>query len=340
MTANNVEQQNKITVPMMIEIIEPTPIFMSSFMPAVTGVLFAMDKGYSINPFITISLLLFAILANATVDLLNAYFDYVYGNDKLEAIQTQNKETPLSDKKTSRKSEKPLVDNAIQNPKPVIHLAFVFTAILVLIGIILLNYTYTSYNNNTWIVLLAIGIIGMSVMLLYSGKYFSLSHSPFGEILSGGCLGGLLPFVVFIVLTGDLDAMIFFKSIPMILTVSSLCIVNNTCDIEKDIPAGRHTLPIVIGRKNARTLAWVMNIVWVTQLFICVFVYFTFGLPIILIVIFSIAKRYLKLFKYERVFEDKPALSLDLVKVAVPIVMGYPLSIAMHLIVSNILRLR
>ena len=53
---------------------------------------------------------------------------------------------------------------------------------------------------------------------------------------------------------------------------------NNTCDIERDIPSGRKTLPVLLGRQNA--VAWyrIAIVVWLVAIIANVAIWYTSGL--------------------------------------------------------------
>ncbi|MDO4542289.1 MAG: prenyltransferase, partial [Bacillota bacterium] len=77
---------------------------------------------------------------------------------------------------------------------------------------------------------------------------------PFGELAAGGAMGGLITFGVYYTMTQALNWWIFLYALPAIIVIGCVLLLNNTCDIEKDIAAGRHTLAIIIGRPKATAL--------------------------------------------------------------------------------------
>jgi len=55
-------------------------------------------------------------------------------------------------------------------------------------------------------------------------------------------------------------------------------LTNNTCDIERDIPALRKTLPVLLGRSRARELYHILLVIWTADIVINVAIWFTPGL--------------------------------------------------------------
>ena len=52
---------------------------------------------------------------------------------------------------------------------------------------------------------------------------------------------------------------------------------NNTCDIEKDIDANRHTLSVLLGREKARWAYHAVLYTWIIAIVVLVAFYFTKG---------------------------------------------------------------
>ena len=113
---------------------------------------------------------------------------------------------------------------------------------------------------------LVIALMGALFVVLYSAGKSPISYLPLGEVVSGVVMGGLIPLAVYLVLTGELDFTILLLSIPTILGVGLIMFTNNTCDIERDIPSGRKTLSVVLGRTNSRALYRLLVIVWIVDM--------------------------------------------------------------------------
>ena len=246
------EEYERLTARMAIQLAVPNT-WVASIYPALFGVLFAGIKGYGLS--ITSGGLLVAacILMQAAVNTLNNYADYVKGTDTME----DNLE----------KNDAVLLYNHI-NPAHALVLGVVYLAAGAALG--------TACCIKTGPMPLYIGAAGAAVVLLYSGGPLPLSYLPAGELVSGLVMGGLIPLGIAAAADNGLHLEVLLYSLPLIIGIALIMMSNNGCDIEKDIRAGRHTLPVCIGRKKTVILYRISVIVWVVLL--CVLPVVTFGI--------------------------------------------------------------
>ena len=101
---------------------------------------------------------------------------------------------------------------------------------------------------------LVIGLLGGAVIVCYSFGKLPISYLPLGELVSGVVMGGLIPLAVYDALTGCLCPQVLWSASPLILGIALIMFSNNLCDIERDLPAGRRTLPCLLGRPRALAL--------------------------------------------------------------------------------------
>ncbi len=203
-------------------------------------------------------LLVIVVLMQSSVNTFNDYYDYVKGADSPE-----DNVDP---------SDAVLVYNDI-NPRSALILAIGFLVVAFALGI----YAIVKAGFAP----LVIALVGALFVVLYSAGKSPISYLPLGELVSGIVMGGLIPLAVFQVLTGTLDFLMLVKSIPTIIGVGLIMFTNNTCDIERDIPSGRKTLPVLLGRQNA--VAWyrIALVVWVADIVLNVAIWYTPGLIVV-----------------------------------------------------------
>ena len=186
---------------------------------------FLLEQGAEF-PWINWIVMLAAVLA---VDMgttgFNTYFDYVKGVD-LTGF--------------NREKDKVLVHEGV-SPS----LAF-FTSIALFTAAIGLGFVIAL--RTSWLVIPS-GFVCMLVGVFYSAGPRPISHTPLGEVFSGGFLGCVLFCISWFVLTGNLSLRPVVFSIPLSLLISAILTTNNNCDLESDKQAGRKTLSIIIGRK-------------------------------------------------------------------------------------------
>lgn len=302
----------RITWKVFVDMITPGAVLLSALNPALLGVLLSFEQKGSLPPLLTLFLLLIPAAANCSVNLLNDYYDYIGGNDTLDNIVAE--------------IEGPLAYHEVENPRPALYYGLAFFAAACLMGI----YVVSRCGP----VPAVIGVFGAVVTVTYSGKWFSTSHLPIGEFLSGFTMGGLIPLVVYSCLTGRPDWIVLWKSVPMMMVVSQFMLENNTCDMERDAAAGRRTLPMYLGRARAESLARVLGVFWLGQLILLVTVYFPFGIPVLAAALLAGKKGIEGMFREARTRDNKLPATGALASMAFWISEGYLAAVAFHMLVQ------
>lgn len=215
-------------------------------------------------------LLVICVLMQAAVNTFNDYYDYVKGADSAE----DNVE----------ESDATLIYNNV-NPKSALRLAIAFLVAAFVLG------AYVIYIAG-WIPL-AIGVVGAIFVVLYSAGKTPVSYLPIGELVSGVVMGGLIPLACYQALSGVFDLCALLWAVPTIIGVGLIMFTNNTCDVEKDIPVGRKTLSVVLGRNRARSAYHALVYIWVIAIVVLVALFFTPGLivmPFMLLATYPLLK--------------------------------------------------
>ena len=141
--------------------------------------------------------------------------------------------------------------------------------------------------------LVAIGVVGAIFVVLYSAGKTPVSYLPIGELVSGVVMGGLIPLACYQALSGVFDLRALLWAVPTIIGVGLIMFTNNTCDVEKDIPVGRKTLSVMLGRDRARKVYHAFVYAWVIAIVALVGVFFTPGLivmPFMLLAAYPLLK--------------------------------------------------
>ncbi len=165
----------------------------------------------------------------------NSYYDYRSGVD---------------DRRYNTERDKVLVHDGV----PAAHALWVALGLYGAAGVFGLA---VSAMTSLWIAVA--GAASMGIGFLYNGGPLPISRSPLGEVAAGGFLGTVLFLIAFYVLTGSLPVQALLVSLPSLLLIGSVLTVNNTCDIEGDVSAGRRTLSILMGRRAASTLIYLLG---------------------------------------------------------------------------------
>lgn len=118
------------------------------------------------------------------------------------------------------------------------------------------------------LVVLLLGFFSAGMAILYSKGPVPISYTPFGELFSGGLMGGVIFFIAVYIqnidkawilyegggrLSLQIDVLIriFIVSLPLVLGIANIMLANNICDREEDIKNGRHTLVSYLGERKA-----------------------------------------------------------------------------------------
>jgi len=211
-------------------------------------------------------LLLIAILMQSSVNTLNDYFDFIKKTDTLE-----NSDDP---------GDAILVYNDL-NLKTVRLLGFGFLAGAALPGIWV--------TIHAGFIPLAIGAVGAAVVIFYSFGKLPISYLPLGEIVSGLVMGGLIPLAVCTALSGKFDTIILIYALPSILGIALLMHTNNISDIERDIPSGKKTISVLVGRSRSKAIYGTIIILWMICIVCLVLIRFTSGTALLFpILVFAV----------------------------------------------------
>lgn len=263
----------RFTLKMAVELAAPHT-WPAAILPVLVATSCAAVTSPAISATMACILLVICILMQSSVNTFNDYYDYVKGAD--------------SEEDNVDPTDAVLVYNNV-NPKSALRLAIGLLAAAFVLG------AYVIYRAG-WIPLV-LGIIGAAFVVLYSAGKTPISYLPLGEAVSGLVMGGVIPLACYQALTGTLDFIMLLWAVPTIIGVGLIMMTNNTCDIEKDIEADRHTLPTRLGRPHARKLYHAFVFTWMAAVVVIVAVFFTKGLivvPFALLASYPLLKALLK----------------------------------------------
>lgn len=174
---------------------------------------------------------------------------------------------------------------------------------------------------NTNIIVLILGAISFVIGVCYSFGPIPISRTPFGEILSGFFMGGIILFLsiyvhvfgseiirltlndweLFIDVNVKEFIYVFLLSVPAISGIANIMLANNICDREDDIENKRYTLPVYIGNDNAlKVFKWTYYSAYI-DLFILIILGIEPLLSILSLATFIIVKKNIKVFEKEHV---------------------------------------
>ena len=128
--------------------------------------------------------------------------------------------------------------------------------------------------RQTSVVVLLLGVLSFAIGILYTFGPVPISRTPFGELLSGGVMGFVIPFLAIYIHLYDTDVFlltfengnvnlsvdllfltqVLLLSITPIVCISNIMLANNICDMEEDAINKRYTVPLYIGKEKALIL--------------------------------------------------------------------------------------
>ncbi|GMA98355.1 1,4-dihydroxy-2-naphthoate polyprenyltransferase [Pelosinus sp. IPA-1] len=197
----------------------------ASFIPVAIGTVLALpSQHFRLDLFII--MLLASILIQVATNIFNEYYDYKRGLDHEHSVG---------------------IGGAIVRygvpPSKILSVAQYTTATAILLGLYLCH-------ESTWY-LLPIGLSCAAVGYLYSGGPFPISATPFGELVSGLCMGLVIIVISFFLQTGTVTNIAIMGSISTSVLIGAILMSNNLRDLEDDKSHGRQTLAILLKRSKA-----------------------------------------------------------------------------------------
>ncbi|NLA92858.1 MAG: UbiA family prenyltransferase [Spirochaetales bacterium] len=210
-----------------------------------TGSIYALNinRSWSWPRFIVMALAVLFVDMGTTG--FNSYFDFINGTDKAQY---------------NLERDKVLVHEGV-SPTLALIISVTLFGIAALLGLLL------AYWTTFW--LIPIGGASMVVGYLYTGGPYPISRTPFGELFAGGFLGSLLFSLSYYVQALSFKGSVIVVSLPLLLLIGEILMVNNSCDRVADKIAGRRTLAILLGeRKSIIASRLILLAVFLVQLFL------------------------------------------------------------------------
>ncbi|MEB6061388.1 1,4-dihydroxy-2-naphthoate polyprenyltransferase [Staphylococcus pseudoxylosus] len=201
-----------------------------------TSKIFILGSENKLNLNLFLAMLIACLLIQAATNMFNEYYDFKKGLDDHTSVGIGGA----------------IVRNGM-SPKLVLNLAIIFYIIAAILGI------FIAIQSSFW--LLPIGLVCMAVGYLYTGGPFPISWTPFGELFSGIFMGMIIILISFFIQTGNLQSLVVWISIPIVITIGLINMANNIRDRIKDKESGRKTLPILLGKNNSIRFLALMYIV-------------------------------------------------------------------------------
>ena len=201
-----------------------------------TAKIFLLGSEDHLSLTLLLAMLTACLLIQAATNMFNEYYDFKKGLDDHTSVGIGGA----------------IVRNGM-SPKLVMNIAIAFYVIAALLGL------FIAINSLFW--LIPIGLVCMAIGYLYTGGPFPISWTPFGEVFSGIFMGMIIILIAFFIQTGNLQSLVVWISLPIVITIGLINMANNIRDRVKDKESGRKTLPILLGKNNSIRFLALMYIV-------------------------------------------------------------------------------
>jgi len=246
-------------------------VFSMTTTSVLIGVLYALYEGkYNIiNTFLA---LIGLIMAHASNNLINDYFDWKLGTDDKDYPRVKYSPHPIV---SGILSEKQLLTGFF---------------ILGLAELSIMIYLWL--NVGKWVPIFAIA--GFLISLFYVAPPLKLKYEGLGELAIFLIWGPLITAGSYYIITGGLNLNVFLISIPYGLIVTNVLMGKHLDKYEKDKEKGVKTLPVSLGFKNSILFTKIITILFFVSVIVLSILKI---LPIYCLIVLIAADRIFKFFK-------------------------------------------
>ncbi len=203
-------------------------VFSMTITSVLVGALIALSHGaYDIGA--TALVLIALVLAHASNNLINDYFDYKQGTDTADYQRVQYSPHPIA--------------GGLMSEKALLSAFFLF-------GIIELGIAvYFTLTVGIWAIVFAAA--GFLLSVFYVAPPLKLKYRGAGELAIFIIWGPLITVGTYYVITGSMGPVAWLVSIPYGLVVMNVLLGKHLDKYEKDREKGVKTLPVLLGWKRA-----------------------------------------------------------------------------------------
>lgn len=201
--------------------------FPASIVPVLLGSCYAYRATGNFNWTIFGFSMLAGMLYHSACNLLNDYFDYLYGVDRIDTYGGSG-----------------MLTSGRIRPSLFLSVAIAQLIVGTTIGLYLVSICGTT--------LLFIGIAALFSTIFYTASKKNAKYNGFGEILVFVMMGVLMVVGGFLTQSNYIDTKIILVSLPVAFMVTAILQANDTRDIADDRASGITTVSTIIGHIGAR----------------------------------------------------------------------------------------
>jgi 1,4-dihydroxy-2-naphthoate octaprenyltransferase len=193
----------------------------------------AVGPGFSVNYALLVLAVLGLVVAHAANNMINDYFDLEGGIDTDDYVRAQYAPHPILSGWVTKRQ--------------------LLAAILIANAIDLAILLFLMTQRGPAVALFALG--GLFISVFYVAPPIRLKHIGLGEPGVFIAWGPLMVVGTFFVATGQIPGWVWIASLPYAILVTSVLFGKHIDKIEADKRKGVHTMPVLLGERNARLAA-------------------------------------------------------------------------------------
>ena len=199
--------------------------FPMTIIVVLASVFYGLWLGASVDPLLAVLAVVGGVLLHMMVNVLNDYFDTVFGVDRPGAGTVEYRPHPLV--------------HGFMTRGQVLGLGFGAG----LAGMLLAVYLAAAGRP----LVIPLALLGFLLAYAYTGPPFKMKYVGLGEVGVYLAWGVLIPIGAYYVATGVLEPLVLAFAAPLGLLIVAVLMANNIRDIEVDRRAGVRTLSVAIG---------------------------------------------------------------------------------------------
>lgn len=220
------------------------PFFTATIVPTVFGALFAWHEGYEFDTILFILTLLGVLFIHAGTNVVNDYFDYRSGTDKINKNRS-----PFN-------GGSPFVVEGVLTADQIYRAAIAFFAIGGIVGLVL--------ALSVSLMIIPLGVLGVGLGYFYTSPRVHLAARGVGEIAVGSGFGPLVVAGAYLVQAETLSWTPFIAGLPIGVLIGLVLFINQFPDSEADGNVGKTHWVVRMGLDRAA--------VWYAGLMVSAFV--------------------------------------------------------------------
>jgi 1,4-dihydroxy-2-naphthoate octaprenyltransferase len=208
------------------------PFFTATIVPILLGTLIAWARVDTFYPGYFVLTLFGGICMHAAMNMLNDYFDHVWGSD---AVNTEFA-APFTG--GSR-----VIQLGIASARTILWQALAFLLTGGLVGLFL------AYTRGPWV--LWLGLFGALTGYFYTAPPVRLVATGFGELFIALDFGVLMVLGAYYTQTTELAWEAAIASLPVALLIAAVLYINQFQDMKADAAVGKNQIVVRLGRRRA-----------------------------------------------------------------------------------------